>query len=93
MDNRMSDKEGKVVGVSVSGSGKDRGSVELILRFKPNDGSGLAAYRLGAEAACQQFLGAVALATHAYEKDLDVIISVNEEATPTILCIALPNKE
>lgn len=89
----MSDKEGKVVGISVSGSGKDLDSGELIIRFKPNDGSGLAAYRLGAGAASQQFLGTVALAMQSYEKDLDVIIAVNEEATPTILCIALPNKE
>lgn len=88
-----SDLSGKVVGISVSGSGINTSSAELIIRFAPSDGSALAAYRLGAGAAVMQFMGTVALATIAYEKDLEVIISVNDEATPTILCIALPNKQ
>lgn len=84
---------GNVIGISVSGNGKDATAAELIVRFKPNDGSAIAAYRLGAGAANLQFTGTVAFAALAYEKNLEIMISVNEDSTPTILWIALPNKE
>lgn len=50
------DLTGKVVGISVKGSGIDTSSAELIIRFAPSDGSALSAYRLGARAAIMQFL-------------------------------------
>lgn len=90
-----SDSFGKIVGISVSGDGENSTSAELLVRFVPSNGSELATYRLGAGAAIQQFNGTVTIATLAYEKDLDVSISVEVIGceTPTIKSIPLPNKK